>query len=207
MENKKIFETLVVGIITGRFKAGQRLIERDLVAEFGLSRTPIREAIRKIENLGLVQSFRNKGAVVVDFTPHDVEDFYMVRINLERLAAKFSFSNLGPKEIRTMERINFQLKESLKRNNLLQLIEKDREFHHVIYEASRNKFLIEVIDNLRLRSYAVGYKAWSNANRVKASISEHRDIIKALKERNREKFQNLIELQLTAAKAFYLENL
>lgn len=202
-----LFDTLVVGIITGKFRARQRLVERDLVAQFGLSRTPVREAIRKLENLGLVQCSPNKGAMVADFTPHDIEDLYLLRINLERLAAKFSFSNLGAKETETLEVINRQLQFSLKAHNLLQLIEKDRQFHHVIYEASRNKFLVQVIDDLRLKSYIVGYQAWTDPYRVKVSINEHREIIKALKKKDREKFQSMIEQQLIAAKAFYLENL
>ncbi len=202
-----LFETLVVDIITGKFKPRQRLVERDLVAQFGLSRTPVREVIRKLENLGLVQCSPNRGAMVTDFTPHDIEDLYLLRINLERLAAKFSFSNLGAKEIQTLEEINHQFQFSLKKQNLLHLIEKDRQFHRVICEASRNKFLIQVIDELRLKSYIVGYQAWTDPDRVKASMNGHREIIKALKDKNREKFQNMIELQLIAAKAYYLENL
>ena len=202
-----LFDTLMVGIITGKFKAGQRLIERDLVAEFGLSRTPVREAIRKLENLGLVQCFRNKGAVVADFTPRDIEDLYLLRINLERLAGRFSFSNLGKNEIGRLKEINRQLQLCLKGSNLLQLIEKDKQFHHVIYEASGNRFLVEVLEQLRLKCYIVAYYAWADLNRVKLSIDGHREIIKSLKEKNREKFQNLLEQQLVSAKAYYLENL
>jgi len=202
-----LFETLVVGIITGRFKAGQRLIERDLVAEFGLSRTPVREAIRKIENLGLVQCSPNKGAVVTDFTPHDIEHLYLLRINLERLAGRFAFSNLRQNEIDSLKEINRQLQLCLKSSNLLQLIEKDKQFHHIIYEASGNRFLVEVLEQLRLKCYVVAYYAWADPNRVKLSIDGHREIIKSLKEKNREKFQNLLEQQLVSAKAYYLENL
>ena len=202
-----LFDTLVVSIITGRFKPRQRLVERELVAQFGVSRTPVREAIRKLENLGLVQCFPNKGAMVTDFSPNDIEDLYLIRINLERLAAKFSFSNLGPKEILRLEGINHQLRACLKENDLIQLIEKDKQFHHILYEASRNKFLVQVIEELRLKSYIVAYYAWTDPDRVKVSIDEHKEIIKALKEKDREKFLNLVEHQLISAKAFYLDNL
>ncbi len=206
-ENETLFDLLVVDIITGKLRPRQRLVERELVAQFGGSRTPVREAIRKLEKIGLVHCFRNKGAAVTDFSPNDIENLYLIRINLERLVAKFSFSNLGSKEIRSLEETNRELQALLKSNNLLQLIEKDKEFHCVIYGASGNRFLLEIIEELGLKCYIVAYYAWRSSNHIKASIEEHKEIIKSIKDKNREKFQNLLEHQLVAAKAYYLENL
>ena len=202
-----LFNALVAGILSGKFKPRERLIERDLVAQFRVSRTPIREAIRRLEEFGLVHCFPNRGAIVTEFSPNDIEDLYFLRIYLERLACKLSFSNLRTEEIRTLQKINGKLKQLMKNNNLSELIEKDREFHHAIYSGSRNNFLVQVIDELRVKSYIVSYYSWADQNQIKVSIAEHKEIIKALKERNREKFQNLIEQHMVSKKVFYLENL
>ena len=206
-EKQTIFDSLVAEIITGKFKPGVRLVERELVAKFGVSRTPVREAIRRLEEIGLIQCFPNRGATVTDLSPNDIENLYLIRLNLERLAAKFAFSNLGPNEIATLERINQELRGPLKLNNLLRLIEKDKQFHHVIYEASGNRFLVEIIEGLRLKCYIVAYYAWGSPNRVRASFEGHKEIINSIKRKDREKFQNLLEHQLVAAKSYYLENL
>jgi len=120
------------------------------------------------------------------------------------LVAKFAFSNLGANEIAAMERINQELRTP---NNLIRLIEKDKQFHHIIYEASGNRFLVEIIEELRLKCYIVAYYAWGSPNRVRTSFEGHKEIITSIKNKDREKFQNLLELQLVAAKSFYIQNL
>ncbi len=201
------FDAILMKIVTGKSRAGDRLVERDLVAQLGVSRTPVREAIRKLESLGLVRCFHQRGAVVTEYSPSDIEALYFVRLHQERLAAKLSFYNLGPQDIKELQKINRELQACCKGNdNLFELIERDRQFHQTIYRAANNTFLIQVIDDLRLKCYAVAYYAWMDPERVKASIEEHREIIKALKQKDRMRFQNLIEHQLTSAKSFYLEN-
>jgi DNA-binding GntR family transcriptional regulator len=202
-----ISERIVTQIITGKLKPGERLVERDLVSEFGVSRTPIREAIRKLENLGLVQCVPNRGAMVADFSPNDIESLYFVRIQLEHLAAKLSFSNLGPKEIKELQVINSRIQSSQKKDNLHAIIENDFKFHNVIYQATFNKFLIQVIQALRLKSYIVPFCRWTDPDESKSGVTEHKEIIKALKERKREKFQHFAVHQLIAAKTCYLNNL
>jgi DNA-binding GntR family transcriptional regulator len=201
---QSLFDLLVAEIITRKFKPGERLVERELVTHFGVSRTPLREAIRRLEEIGLVQCFPNRGATVIDFSPTDIENLYLIRINLEHLVAKFAFSNLGANEIAAMERINQELRTP---NNLIRLIEKDKQFHHIIYEASGNRFLVEIIEELRLKCYIVAYYAWGSPNRVRTSFEGHKEIITSIKNKDREKFQNLLELQLVAAKSFYIQNL
>lgn len=206
-EKQTIFDSLLAEIITGKVIPGERLVERELVAQFGVSRTPVREAILRLQEIGLIQCFPNRGATVTEFFPNDIENLYLIRINLERLAAKFAFSNLGPNEIATLGHINQELRSLLKGNNLYRLIEKDKQFHRVIYDASGNRFLVEVIEELRLKCYIVAYYAWGSPNRVKTSIEGHKEIMNSIKSKDREKFQDLLEHQLVAAKSYYLENL
>lgn len=205
--NQTPFDTVLVGIVSGRYKAGGRLVERDLVAELGVSRTPVREAIRKLESFGLVRCLPHRGAVVTELSPTDIEALYFVRLHQERLAAKLSFYHLGPDDIEELKEINRELQLCHKNHHdLFELIQKDREFHQAIYRASRNDFLIRIIDDLRLKCYTIAYYAWRDRERVKLSIEEHKDIIKALKQKDRAWFQRLIEHRLLTAKSFYSEN-
>ena len=205
--NHTPFDAILMSIVTGQVKAGDRLVERDIGPRLGVSRTPVREAIGKLESLGLVRCFPHRGAVVTELSPKDIEALYFVRLPLARLAAKLAFYNLGPDDIEALKTINRELQLCVKkRDNVPDLIENDRKFHQIIYQAAENKFLVQVINELRLKAYVIAYYAWRDPERIKVSIREHREIIKALEQKNRARFETLLEHQLITAKAFYLEN-
>jgi DNA-binding GntR family transcriptional regulator len=205
--NQTPFDVILMNIVTGKIKSRDRLVERDLAPQFGVSRTPIREAIRKLESLGLVRCLRNRGAVVTELSPGDMEALYFVRLPLERMAAKLSFHNFSPDDLEMLKMINRELRLCLKKkDNVGDLIENDRKFHHIIYQATGNPYLIQVINELRLKAYVVAYYAWRNPEHIEVSITEHREIIRALETKSIGQFANLLEHQLITAKAFYLEN-
>ncbi len=207
-KNQTPLDAILMNIVLGRFKAGDRLIERDLVAQLGVSRTPIRQAIQKLESLGLVRCFPKRGAVVTEFSPTDIEALYFMRLHQERLAAKLAFHNLGPDDIASLQAINRDLQTCLKKDrNLFEMIEIDRKFHHTIYQASGNRFLTQMIDELRLKCYVIAYYAWRDIERVKRSVEDHREMVRALKRKDMLRFQSMIEQQLVSAKAFYLDKM
>jgi DNA-binding GntR family transcriptional regulator len=200
------FGALLADIVTGRLKAGDRVKERSLVPRLGVSRTPVREAIRKLEGLGLIECLPRKGAVVAELSPTDVEALYFVRFQLERLVSRLAFGNLSPADAENLRELNRDLRACYKAGGgLFDLIQKDRQFHGAIYRASGNRFLTEVIDDLQLRCYVIAYYAWRNPDQVRTSIEEHGEMIKALKQGDRRRFEALMEHQLVAAKAAYLE--
>ena len=144
--------------------------------------------------------------MVTEFSPTDIEALYFVRLHLERLAARLSFYNLGPDDLEKLRKINGDLRRCHKRKgNLFELIEGDRQFHRTIYQASKNSFLIRLIDDLRLKCYGIAYYGWRDPDRVRVSIEEHGEIIEALRRKDRARFQGLIERQLNSAKSFYVE--
>jgi len=201
------FDAILMMIVAGKIKSGDRLVERDLGPRLGVSRTPVREAIRKLESLGLVGCSLNKGAVVTELSPADIESLYFLRLFLERLTARLSFYNLGQEKIAALREINGGLKSCLKKaDNTFDLIDNDRMFHDTIYEASGNRYLIGTINDLRLKASVIAYYAWRDRDRVRASIEEHSDIIRALERKDRARFEMLLEHQLVSAKTFYLEH-
>ena len=207
MTHHGAFDAILTDIITGKIRPGDRLVERDLVTKLGVSRTPIREAIKKLDSLGLVRCIPNKGAVITKLSPVDAEDLYSVCLPLERLAARLAFPNIGDAAVAELDSINRALGLSVgKLENIFEMVWNDRRFHQIIYQATKNRFLIQVMDELRMKAYVIVYYAWRNTDRVVASIAEHGEIIRALREKDRTRFVNLLEYQLVSAKSFYLEN-
>jgi len=199
---KEIEET----ILSGYFKPRERLVEMDLISRFGVSRTVIREALKRLEAKGLVRTTPYRGAMVADLTVEEVEEIYFVRTELERIAAQLVLKHITEKEIRDLKRLYKEVERHL-REKTHQMIEKDSEFHRAIFKVSRNRYLSEMIDFLRTKAHIVRFNAWSLPHRIEQSIVEHREMIKAIENRDLSKFEKLIVNHLTFSKESYMSQL
>jgi len=175
-----IFNTLRQAIILGELKPGERLMEVHLAEKMGVSRTPVREAIRKLELEGLVNMVPRKGAHVADLSVKDIMDVLEVRACLDGLATSLAANRITQDEIKELRHIHMQFINYIERDNLQGSIKKDVEFHDVIYRSSRNERLIQITSNLReqVQRFRVIYlKDYSNTRDI---INEHTEIIDAL---------------------------
>jgi len=204
---RNIFEELKRLIMQGVYKPRERLLERPLAARFGVSRTPVREALRKLESLGMVNIIQHQGAQVSDFSFQDIEDLYLVRINLEKLAGKIAISTVNLKEVEALSAINQKLHKALLSKDFHKMVEFDQLFHRELIGISKNQFLIKAIEEIRLKSYPISYYVWRNAKNIKKSVLEHREIINALRMKDEKKLEKMIQMQLSNAKIFYLKAL
>ena len=193
-------------ILSGQFKPRERLIEMDLIPKFGVSRTVIREALKKLEAKGLIRSTPYRGAMVADLTVEEVEEIYFVRAELERIAARLVLKHITEKEIQELKRLSKEVERNL-RKKTHQMIEKDSEFHRALFKISRNRYLSEMIDFLRTKAHIVRFNAWSLPHRIEQSIVEHREIIKAIEKRNLSQLEKLIVKHLTFSKNSYMSQL
>lgn len=193
-------------ILSGKLKPRERLVEMDLISRFGVSRTVIREAIKKLEAKGLVRTTPYRGAVVADLTVEEIEEIYFVRTHLERIAARLVLTHVTEKEIRNLKRLSKEVERHL-RQKTDRMIEMDSQFHRTLFSIGRNRYLCEMIDYLRTRAHAVRFNAWSIPDRIEQSILEHREIIKAIEERDLPRLQKLIVRHLTISKKRYLSQL
>ena len=171
-------------ILSGQFKPRERLIEMDLIQRFGISRTVIREAFKRLEAKGLIRVAPYRGAVVADLTVDEIEEIYFVRIHLERIAARLVVEHITPAEIRRIKKLSKEVEDHLRQKSP-EMIETDSDFHRMIFRACRNRYLFDIIDYLRTKAHIVRYNAWSLPHRIEQSIAEHRDMIKAIEDRNR----------------------
>ena len=187
----EVFEKLYNAIITGYFKPGERLIERDLSQILGVSRTPIREVLRELERLNLVKSEPYKGVFVNTVTIKEANDIFVVRKNIEALAVKLCVENISEEQLSKME-INLNTyEEALGSGNLQKLLELDDQFHSIIYNATDNNILISTIQNLR--TMIAHYRERSLPVRQSETYKEHQDIYQAIKEKNSTEAETAIQ--------------
>jgi DNA-binding GntR family transcriptional regulator len=204
---RNIFEDLKMSIMQGTFKPRERLIERNLAAQFGVSRTPIREALHKLAAMGMVRIIPNQGAMVADFSLQDIESLYFVRLHLERLAGRLACSKITKEEINTLVTINQGLKRAMAWDDFSKMVDKDQQFHLTLIRFSKNPFLIKAIEDLRLKSYPFSYYYWRSNQYLRSSLADHNRMIHALRNRDFRLMDRLIEGQLNNSKSRYLKYL
>jgi DNA-binding GntR family transcriptional regulator len=202
----KILNAMEAAILSGGFKPREHLVEMELITRYGVSRTIVREALKKLEGKGLVRITPNRGARVADLSVQEIEEIYFVRIEVEKIAARLLLKNIRPEEIEALKKLAREVEGHLRRKSE-QMIEKDGEFHRAIYRTCRNQHLCDLIDHLKTKAYIVGYNAWSAPQRIEESIREHRRIVEAIAARDAPELEKLIVKHLTFSKNSYLEQL
>ena len=148
-----VFNTLRKAILKGDLKPGERLMEIALAEKLGVSRTPIREAIRKLELEGLVVMAPRKGAKVASITERDLNDVLEVRKGMEELAIRLACERITPEQLDELDKVEKKFLNLIDSENLTELAEVDVEFHDIIYAATNNKRLIQLLNNLREQMY------------------------------------------------------
>lgn len=176
-----VFNTLRKAILKGDLKPGERLMEIALAEKLGVSRTPIREAIRKLELEGLVVMAPRKGAKVASITERDLNDVLEVRKGMDELAVRLACERITPEQLDELDLVEKKFLNLIDSENLTELAEVDVEFHDIIYQATNNKRLIQLLNNLReqMYRYRIEYLKDSAVRRLLAK--EHKSICEALR--------------------------
>ena len=207
MDSLRAYNHLESAILTGKLKPRERLVEKDLADRLGMSRTPIREALRRLEERGLVRILPHRGAVVSDLQPAEVESIYSVRAHLEILASRLACERMNSKKLargREMEAAQSALAAG--RDVRALMLGNDR-FHDAIYTAAENPCLFELIQQLRRQVHVVRFYAWSQPDRIGRSLAEHRLMVEALERRLVDRLADLTRQHLQVAKETYLGHL
>ena len=182
-----VFQTLREAILKGDLRPGERLMELQLAAKLGVSRTPIREAIRMLEQEGLAVTIPRKGAEVARMTEKDMEDVLQIREALDDLAVQVACDKITQEQLErlmaTMK--NFEL--AVLAGDLSKIVAYDVEFHDVIYEATDNPKLVILLSNLREQIYRYRVEYLKEKENYPMLIVEHEEIVQALKQKNKER--------------------
>ena len=175
-----VFNTLREAILRGELKPGERLMEIQLANKLGVSRTPIREAIRKLELEGLVLMIPRKGAEVAQITEKSLRDVLEVRRALENLAVQLACLRMSPQTIADLKAAARAFEEILGGEDVTAVAEADVAFHDVIYMATDNQRLISLLNNLREQMYRYRVEYLKRKECHKQLLWEHQEIIRAI---------------------------
>ena len=148
-----VFNTLRKAILRGELKPGERLMEIQLANKLGVSRTPIRDAIRKLELEGLVLMIPRKGAEVAQITEKNMQDVLEVRKALEELSVQLACERITPEQVEEMKMAAEDFRKVLKSGDVTKIAEADVKFHDIIFAATNNQRLITLLINLREQMY------------------------------------------------------
>ena len=199
-----VFKTLRQAILKGELEPGERLMEIQLAERLGVSRTPIREAIRKLELEGLVKNIPNKGAVVVGVTSQDIDDIYTIRTRIEGLAARRCAQNIGDDELEELRQVVELQEYFVTKQDFLQVWHLDSRFHEMIYDACRSRPLKQILSLFhnyiqKAREYSV------KSGRAQASAQEHRAILDAIENHDLDGAEKAMALHVNNARDAFFE--
>lgn len=175
-----VFNTLRQAILRGEMEPGERLMEIQLAQRLGVSRTPIREAIRKLELEGLVIMIPRKGAEVAHITEKDMKDVLEVRSTLEELVVELAIKNVTDEKIEELKCANKVFESAIVSKDAVNIVEADVKFHDILYSMTNNARLIQIINNLREQMYRYRVEYLKKKECHKQLLWEHQEIIRAI---------------------------
>lgn len=189
----RVYSKIRGDILKGRYSADEPMKETQISKELGVSRTPVREALRQLELEELVTIIPNKGAFVTGITPKDIQDIYAIRSLIEGLSAKWAALQASEEQIKELEEVMDLVDFYLQRDNYEQLHELDNKFHALIYEISGSRILKHVLTDFHSYAQRVRKASLESKGRADMSMQEHKAILDAIKNgdgKNAEKLMN-----------------
>ena len=180
----KVEEKIRMGIANGRFRPGQRLVERELCELLGVGRTSVREALRQLEAEGLIVSYPHKGPVVASITYEEAEQLYSVRALLESFAGQ-QFAERGSAiELRKLQDAVEAFEEAAAREGGTQMIEAKNRFYDCLMDGSGNVFVRQMLTSLHNRINLLRMTSMTQPGRLQHSVEEIKEIAAAIRNRN-----------------------
>ncbi len=180
----QVFEHLETDILSGKYQRGEILTESRLCAEMGVSRTPIREALRRLEQEHIIEESA-KGSVVLGITEKDVDDIFVIRRQLEVMAAGMATENSSDEELNKLKE-TLELQEFyLQKGDAEQIKEMDNSFHKIIYDLSGSTIFYDILIPLHKKIQKYRKNSLKSTSRAGASVKEHRQIYEAMAARDK----------------------
>jgi DNA-binding GntR family transcriptional regulator len=204
---ERVLEILEFKILSSVLKPRERLIERELMEEYGISRGTVRKILKELAVKNLINHISNRGAVVAEPTPKEVEDIYHTRVLLENYAIEFVVANMNRAILKKIKAHEIAFEKALKEKNLRGILNYNRLFHQAIFGVCGNTIVSEMIDQLRNRSRIWYHYIRGNDQHRENSIKDHIVMIDCLRSKNVVKLKAINESHLTTGYKSYKEHL
>ena len=202
-----VCENIRQAIIDGTFSPGERLMEIQLADEMGVSRTPVREAIRKLELEGFVVMIPRRGTYVADISIKDITEIYEIRISLDILAAGLAAERITDEELEKLNSYLVEIGRYVPAMDMDKIVELDTAFHDILYKATRNERLVSVIGNLREQLTGIRGRSMSYPGRLVETMDEHRALVDSIASRDVERAQRAARVQIENAEQTLLRSM
>lgn len=185
--SKKVYHVLKERIIKEDLKPGEKILEVNIGEQLGVSRTPIREALRELAAEGFVKMIPNQGMMVSNVSIEEIKEVLQIRKLLEGFAASITAKKINKGEIKKLEKIIEKMNISISKDDVLVYSDLNGEFHNLILKVCGNKRLIKICANLSGSDHRFRIRALrDNSERLKYSLKEHQEIVDALKKKDSE---------------------
>lgn len=181
-----VFQTLRSAILRGDLKPGERLMELQLASKLGVSRTPIREAIRMLEQEGLAITIPRRGAEVAKMTEKDMGDTLQIRRALEELAVVLVCDKITEEDVIELRAAMRNFEEKTKGDNVVELAKADVALHETVYRIADNPKLVQLLGDIREQMFRYRAEYLKDSSIYPILIQEHRDMVDALEKRNKD---------------------
>lgn len=189
--SQKVYRALKTEIIKGSLKPGTKLSEGKIAEQMGVSRTPVREALKELAAEGFVKMNPNQAVAVSNASVKDVQEVLQIRGVLEGLAARLATKTINEEEIKELEKYQKRMEQYTNKDDVLAFSEMDAEFHELILNICGNNRLIQIRKNLSDQAHRYRIRSLSVPGRLKYSLKEHQEIVEALKRKDAEQADRL----------------
>ena len=193
------YQTLFEAIQSGDLKPGTRIREVDLAEQFGISRTPIRDAILKLESEGLLIHEARKGAVIKSLSHREIIELYAMREVLEGTAARYAAQHASAEEIDELDELNQLMRHH--KQEPASVVSINRQFHSLLYNCANNRYLIAALRSLSNAMVLLGKTTLADESRTEAAFEEHQAIVSALRARDADSAEQAARHHIVRAKA------
>ncbi len=201
-----VFETLRQAIVSGQMAPGDRLVESRIAQALEISRTPVREAIHKLEREGFIRRRPQGGFTVLGLSRRDIEETFEIRAVLESYAARLAAVKHQASELDDLARIAASFQQSLDAGQLARLVEINTAFHDMLYALSRNPRLVKMINSLRDQIYRFRRMILEDEELARSSNRDHRRMIEHMRRRDADGTERLVREHILRGQKAILHN-
>ncbi len=177
----EVYQTLLNWIIEGALRPGEKLLDKELAENLGVSRTPVREALRRLEDKGLVEASAGRWTRVAEISDSDADMLYPIIQTLEELAIQMAISHMKQQDFNEMEQANEDLRAAIKAGQPVKASKADADFHDVVIRMSGNHYLITILKDLKIKYRWIDVLYFEDCANVIGAVDEHKQIVAALK--------------------------
>jgi len=175
-----IFDKIREDILIGKYASGEKIVEAKLAEELGVSRTPVREALKQLELDGLVDNIPNRGVIVKGISKQDIQDIYTIRIAIEGIAVKWAIERMTDDDLNKLKEIYELMEFFTYKKDIEKFAELNTQFHEAIYNATKSRYLEHVLTDFQYFIKTTRYKSLKTTGRLNSALQEHKEILDAL---------------------------